>query len=303
MTSSHVLANCAYKNPAPATAPKPAPAPSSSALSPLPVGYNQGLGVGPSPSPLGQHLPAQQPACSPCADRPARSVSARPANQGLLAPLVPTTTGFNEFVPTRPSTPPSFLGPQPTGLLQPSPLAPQPTGFQPSLAPQPTGFQPSLAPQPTGFQSSLAPQPTGFGAGLPFGGPGGVPPVPPLPPSFQNGSFGQLQPRQFSFFVHIISSFSSFAFGYPADIERMSLQSLPDLTLALGSRRSATASTPVPVPPLPSSIAAGPGPAQKDTNPANVFAAMKVGTFANDTAPQSAGEAFLRAVDRRRATS
>jgi hypothetical protein len=38
------------------------------------------------------------------------------------------------------------------------------------------------------------------------------------------------------------------------------------------------------------------GPAQKDTNPVNVFAAMKAGTFANDSAPQSAGEAFLRAV-------
>jgi hypothetical protein len=61
-----------------------------------------------------------------------------------------------------------------------------------------------------------------------------------------------------------------------------------------------------PVPPLPPSVvAAGPGPAQKNTNPANVFAAMKAGTFANanDSAPQSAGEAFLRAVDRGRATS
>lgn len=42
--------------------------------------------------------------------------------------------------------------------------------------------------------------------------------------------------------------------------------------------------------------------AQKDTNPANVFAAMKAGTFANDSAPQSAGEAFLHAVDRGRAS-
>jgi hypothetical protein len=51
----------------------------------------------------------------------------------------------------------------------------------------------------------------------------------------------------------------------------------------------------------PSSAAAGP--AQKDTNPVNVFAAMKAGTFANESAPQSAGEAFLRAVDRGRASS
>ena len=48
-------------------------------------------------------------------------------------------------------------------------------------------------------------------------------------------------------------------------------------------------------------VAAGPTP-QKDTNPVNVFAAMKAGTFANDSAPQSAGEAFLRAVDRGRAS-
>ena len=60
-----------------------------------------------------------------------------------------------------------------------------------------------------------------------------------------------------------------------------------------------------PVPPLPQlqSAGAGPGqPQQKDSNPANIFAAMKAGTFANDSAPQSAGEAFLRAVDRGRAS-
>ena len=61
--------------------------------------------------------------------------------------------------------------------------------------------------------------------------------------------------------------------------------------------------TPPPILPLPQSVGAGPGPPQKDTNPANIFASMKAGTFANDTAPQSAGEAFLRAVDRGRATS
>ncbi len=43
------------------------------------------------------------------------------------------------------------------------------------------------------------------------------------------------------------------------------------------------------------------GPAQKDTNPpTNVFLAMKAGTFANDSAPQSASEGFLYAVDRGR---
>ena len=229
------LTQLRVQNPAPAAAPKPSPGPtpSPSITTPLPVGYNQGLGVGSSPSPLGQHLQAQQTGLLPPPGQggPRGPFAPVPANQGLLTPLVPTTTGFSGFVPTRPATSPSFLGPQPTGFsplapqptgfqpsLAPQPtgyqppqptgfqpslaprpgfqpsLASQPTGFQPSLAPQPTGFQPSLLPQPTGFQPSLAPQPTGFG-GSPFGG-GGVPPVPPLPGSFQNGSFGQLQPRQ-----------------------------------------------------------------------------------------------------------
>jgi actin cytoskeleton-regulatory complex protein SLA1 len=231
------LSQLRVQNPAPANAPKPAPSPSAPlAPSALPSGFNQGLGVGPSPSPLGQHmqLQAQQTGLypPPAQGGPRGPFAPVPANQGLLAPLVPTATGFNGFVPTRPATSPSFLGTQPTGFqpslapqptgfqpslapqptgfqpsLAPQPtgfqpsLAPQPTGFQPSLAPQPTGFQPSLALQPTGFQPSLAPQPTGFGGGSPFGA-GGVPPVPPLPSSFQNGSFGQLQPRQCCLFSY-----------------------------------------------------------------------------------------------------
>jgi len=113
-----------------------------------------------------------------------------------------------------------------------------------------------LAPQPTGFQPSLAPQPTGFGGvGSPFGG-GSAPPVPPVPPlpSFQNGSFGQLQPQPTGF---------NPGFGQPS--------------LSNGIAPSFL---------QPSSAAAGP--AQKDTNPVNVFAAMKAGTFANESAPQSA---------------
>ena len=322
------LSQLRVQNPAPATAPKPAAAPSPSASSPLPVGYNQGLGVGPSPSPLGQHLQAQQPGMLPPAQTGPRGPFAPvPANQGLLAPLVPTTTGFNGFVSTRPSTSPSFLGPQPTGLLQPSPLAPQPTGFQLSLAPQPTGFQPSLAPQPTGFQPSfapqptgfqpsslvpqpigfqpsLAPQPTGFGAGSPFGSPGGVPPVPPLPPSFQNGSFGQLQPRQFFYGFILYHRSRLLHLGIPLTLNACLFTEPTGFNPGFGQSPFGNGVGPGPVPPLPPSIAAaGPGPAPKDTNPANVFAAMKAGTFANDTAPQSAGEAFLRAVDRGRATS
>lgn len=234
------LSQLRVQNPTPAAAPKPSPGPSPAITSP-PAGYNQGLGVGSSPSPLGQHLQAQQTGLlpPPAQGGPRGPFAPVPANQGLLKPLVPTSTGFSGFVPTRPATSPSFLGSQPTGLAQPSPLAPQPTGFQTSLAPQPTGFQPSFAPQPTGFQSplapqptgfqpsfssqptgfqpslapqptgfqpSLAPQPTGYGGGSPFGG-GGVPPVPPLPTSFQNGSFGQMQPRQsFVILLHFTPS-------------------------------------------------------------------------------------------------
>ena len=235
------LTQLRVQNPAPAAAPKPSPGPtpSPSVTNPLPLGYNQGMGVGSSPSPLGQHLQAQQTGLPPPGQSGPRGPFAPvPANQGLLAPLVPTATGFSGFVPTRPATSP-FLGPQPTGFqpsmapqptgfqppLAPQPtgfqpssvpqptgfqpsfqpsLAPQPTGFQPSLAPQQTGFQPSLAPQQTGFQPSLAAQPTGFGGMRPpfGGGAPPVPPVPPLPPSFQNGSFGQLQPRQSFFTSH-----------------------------------------------------------------------------------------------------
>jgi hypothetical protein len=151
------LTQLRVQNPAPAAAPKlspaPGPSPSLTSTSPLPVGYNQGLGVGSSPSPLGQHLQAQQTGLlpPPAQAGPRGPFAPVPGNQGLLTPLVSTTTGFSGFVPTRPATSPSYLGTQPTGLPQPSLLAPQPTGFQPSLGPQPTGFQPSLGPQPTGY--------------------------------------------------------------------------------------------------------------------------------------------------------
>jgi len=262
------LSQLRVQNPTPAAAPKPSPgpAPSPSVTNPLPQGYNQGMGVGSSPSPLGQHLQAHQTGL-PAQVGPRGPFAPVPANQGLLAPLVPTSTGFSGFVPTRPATSPSFLGPQPTGFqpsaapqptgfqpsvapqptgyqpsLAPQPtgfqpsLAPQPTGFQPSLAPQPTGFQPSLAPQPTGFQPSLAPQPTGFGGGgSPFGG-GSVPPVPPVPPlpsSFQNGSFGQLQPRQ---------SFITFQLTLHYAEHVLYLQNPQGLTPVSDNRRSVTAS-------------------------------------------------------------
>ncbi|KAF7355293.1 hypothetical protein MSAN_01445700 [Mycena sanguinolenta] len=88
-----------------------------------------------------------------------------PANQALLAPLIPTQTGFNNFIPTRPGTAPTattspfanpFANPPP---MQPSFLSSQPTGFP--------GMQAPLQTQPTGFQPSfISAQPTG----APFGG-------------------------------------------------------------------------------------------------------------------------------------
>ncbi|KAH9042305.1 hypothetical protein EDB84DRAFT_918139 [Lactarius hengduanensis] len=157
-------------------------------------GYNPGLGASHAP-PLGPHptlsLPLQGLSTGLLSPSGVRGPFAPvPVNQGLLTPLVPTTTGFTGFVPTRPATSPSFLGTQPTSFNRhsrhspraSSPPLPQPTSFQSNIAPQQTGLQPNLAPQPTGFQPSLAPQPTGFGVGSPFGAGqlGGVPPVPSL---------------------------------------------------------------------------------------------------------------------------
>lgn len=133
-----------------------------------PVSYQSGLGMGPSPVPMGQHLQNQQTGILP----PPQQALTRgplapvPSNQALLQPLVPTTTGFNGFVPTRPQSVQSpFANPQP----QQSPFSPPPQQQPSFLSTQPTGFpgaSPSLLPQQTGFPgpspSPLQAQPTGF---------------------------------------------------------------------------------------------------------------------------------------------
>ena len=194
---------------------RPASAINPGVTSPPPLGYQSGLGMGSSPAPLAQHLQAQQTGIFPPTqiNGPRGPLAPVPANQSLLQPLIPTTTGFNNFVPTRPQSTPSYLQPQPTGFQSsPQPFLSQPTGFQ---APQPIGFHASLpasfqAPQPTGFQG---PQPTGFqpspqpllsqATGFQSSGPllsqptgiggnyGGL-------PSFQgqSGGFGQIQPSE-----------------------------------------------------------------------------------------------------------
>ncbi|KAI0040940.1 hypothetical protein FA95DRAFT_1549271 [Auriscalpium vulgare] len=262
---------------APAISPAPSGmAPSPSIAAPPPASYGAGLGMSRSPVPMGQHLQAQQTGMLPPPQQQQPSPGPRgpfapvPGNQGLLQPLIPTNTGFNGFVPTRPGASPfnnpqpSFLSAQPTGFQGgQQQLVPQQTGFpgqQQQIMPQQTGFQPQqtgfqpqqLLPQQTGFQSGfqnsglIQPQQTGFGGPNPlmaqptgmnggqFGNFGAPPPVPSLPPQFQNqNNFGQLQPNPTGF---------NPGFGQP--------------------------------------------PPSKDNTPAGIFAQMKAGTFANDTAPQ-----------------
>lgn len=135
-----------------AASPAPASAPVS-AVSPPPVSFQNGLGMGSSPVPLGQLQ--SQVTGFPGAIGPRGPLAPVPVNQGLLQPLVPTTTGFNSFVPTRPvSNPPQFTQSSP----QPSFFPTQQTGF-PGLQPQPTGF---VAPQQTGFPGAFNAQQTGF---------------------------------------------------------------------------------------------------------------------------------------------
>lgn len=149
------------KNSALSPTPPQLPAASPSITTSPPVGYQSGLGMGSSPAPMGQHFQNQQtgilPQPSPQPyNGPRGPFAPVPANQSLLQPLIPTQTGFNNFVPTRPGNMTSpFQGQQP-----------------PFLSAQPTGFPP---PQP------MNPQPTG----MPFGGFGGN--------SYQNNGFGQVQ--------------------------------------------------------------------------------------------------------------
>lgn len=158
--------------------PLPASPPVSS---PSPASYRAGLGMGPSPIPIGQHVQNQQSGL--LSQNTSQQNGARgpyapvPANQGLLQPLIPTTTGFNNFVPTRnnfqsqpaqfqPQTQPSFIPSQITGYPNnPQPMMSQPTGF-PSMGP--------MAAQPTGMFGG---SPGGYGGGQSYqnnGGFGGV---------------------------------------------------------------------------------------------------------------------------------
>ena len=99
-----------------------------------PQSFHNGLGFGGSNTNMGQLLQAQQTGMFQ-QQGPRAPPAPVPSNQGLLNPLVPTQTGFGQFVPTRSSANSSpFQG-----------MQPQQTGFMPQ---QQTGYPSG------GFQST-----------------------------------------------------------------------------------------------------------------------------------------------------
>jgi len=134
------------------------------------------MGVGVSSLPISQHLQNQQTGIYNLQQsQPRGPLAPTISNQPLLNPLIPTNTGFNSFVSTRPGTNPPAVPPLPSFLSNPSnfrshsnpsnPILPQATGYPlggfGGLQSQPTSFNPngfgSLQTQPTGFN------PSGFG--------------------------------------------------------------------------------------------------------------------------------------------
>lgn len=241
------------------TAPSPSPvsAPPTVNLTVTSPGYNNGLGMGTSSIPLGQHLLNQQTGpLSQQYNSPRGPFAPVPANQSLLQPLVPTTTGFNSFVPTRAgSVPPqSFLQPQPTSI---SPGNPQ------HLVTQPTGFPASgtMITQPTGVSTGS------FGT---FAVPPSIPNVSTLPVSTS---------KHILYFWIAILIFEEDPTGLPP-FGQSTFNSMI-------STPSPTPSVPYPQPQSSSNAS---------TSPANIFAQMKSGTFAADndhTTPQQASELSL----------
>lgn len=131
----------------PAAPSPPVNAASPPVASPPPASYQAGLGMGSSPVPMGQHVQNQQTGLLTPQNGPRGPYAPVPSNQSLLQPLIPTTTGFNNFVPTRPGnagqSPQSFMPPQVTGFPNnPQPMMSQPTGFTPTMPmmPQQTGM-------------------------------------------------------------------------------------------------------------------------------------------------------------------
>ena len=109
------------------TASQPVAPPASRSAPPV---SNQNMSVSPAPISQFTHNPQITP--QPY-NSPRGPFAPVPANQGLLQPLIPTQTGFNSFISTRPTQASHFAGPQ----QQSSFLAPQPT--QPLIS-HPTGI-------------------------------------------------------------------------------------------------------------------------------------------------------------------
>jgi actin cytoskeleton-regulatory complex protein SLA1 len=182
----------------------PPPNHNSPVTSPPSVNYRSGLGVGPSPVPMGQQVQNQQSGLLTSQQNGPRGPYAPvPSNQNLLQPLIPTTTGFNSFVPTRTGNA-SFQG-QPLPSFIPS----QVTGF-------PNSPQPMMQ-QANGFTGPILSQPTGISGGN-FGSFGPT-------PSFQpNGGFGGMQTSKF---------------GWETNSSMLTFFQIPrDSTLVSGNHRS-----------------------------------------------------------------
>ncbi|GAA5968784.1 hypothetical protein JCM11641_000732 [Rhodosporidiobolus odoratus] len=228
-------------SPAPAPAASPSPAPAASAPAPdanAGLTYNDGLlaQLGISSNPTGRPSSVPVPSASPLGMQPTGvpssfltpqatggfnpaaprgPIAPVPVNQGLLAPLQPTKTGFTTGM--------GGLQAQQTGFFPGATtvgFAPMATGMGMGMQPQATGFggmgmggmqMPmqtgmggmGMMSQPTGFNPMSAPlfiQPTGFGIPAPQPQPSFAPPptgyMQPQPTGFSQPSYQQPQPQQ-----------------------------------------------------------------------------------------------------------
>ncbi|RDB22766.1 Actin cytoskeleton-regulatory complex protein SLA1 [Hypsizygus marmoreus] len=187
------------------------PPPSTSPSITVPPSYPAGLGMRSSPAPISQllqnpqlNVPQQQ--LQPY-NGPRGPFAPVPSNQGLLQPLIPTHTGFSNFIPTRPGpavspfqnpvSQPSFLTQQPSGMPSMQPMMSQPTGmpFNGYNPMQNTGAFPPVQSQFTGFNPNFGQSPFNSASSPP-------PPIPPLPSNTNNTSpaniFAQMKSGTFA---------------------------------------------------------------------------------------------------------
>ncbi|OAX41347.1 hypothetical protein K503DRAFT_512190 [Rhizopogon vinicolor AM-OR11-026] len=241
--------------------PSPAPASAAMALSPPivsspPASYNAGLGMGSSPTAIGQPLQNHQTGAVSL-QGPRGPFAPVPANHSLLQPLIPTTTGFNSFVPTRPISASPYQGQPPLPFL-----SAQPTGFHGTTRPlmsQSTGLPPS---------GPLLSQPTGI--------PGGSFGTFSAPPSFQNTAMQAAQPNPTGVFAHSPFNNAVSSPSPPSLYSQLNATSntSPANVFAHSPFNNVVSST------SPPSLYSQPN-ATPNTSPANIFAQMKSGTFAS----------------------